>query len=201
MNFDERRVIAYCSDCQGRTQFSVVYTGEDRYERGYSINHLAIECAVCGMIMPATVDASKGINPRAKDQLCGKGFPDVPEGIASVANEAYLCGSAGALSGAVVLARAVIEATAKEQGIVSGNLLAKIEEMANRQIIREYIKDGAHEIRHFGNDIAHGDFSDVVHDADVVLALELMDAVLEEVYQAPARVQKARQRRASNAGI
>jgi len=44
-------------------------------------------------------------------------FPDVPEEIASAAEEAWLCRSAGAFRAAVALARAVVESTAKAKGI------------------------------------------------------------------------------------
>jgi len=40
--------------------------------------------------------------------------------------------------------------------------------------------------------MAHGDFIDPVTEEDSALALELMAEVLEEVFQSPARVARAR---------
>ena len=129
----------------------------------------------------------------------GRDFDDVPTHIAESASEAYRCSSIGAHRAATLMARSVIEATAKHQGITSGNLATKIDEMHNKGLIREYIRDGAHEVRYFGNDMAHGDFTDPVSADDAELALTLMSEVLEEIYQAPARVTKARQTRAAKA--
>ncbi|MEV1070867.1 DUF4145 domain-containing protein [Micromonospora parva] len=122
----------------------------------------------------------------------GKAFPDVPSHIGEAADEAYRCLSIKAFRAAALLARSAIEATAKEKGITKGGLAAKIEEMYQQQLVREYVKDAADEVRHLGNDMAHGDFVDPVEPEEAVEALALMDEVLEEVFQSPARVAKAR---------
>ncbi len=56
-----------------------------------------------------------------------KHFPDVPSPIANAAAEVHRCVSIGATRAAVGLARAVVEATAKDKGVTSGGLLAKID--------------------------------------------------------------------------
>ncbi|WP_433789308.1 DUF4145 domain-containing protein [Actinoplanes sp. CA-252034] len=128
-------------------------------------------------------------------EVGGKSFPDVPQHIGEAADEAYRCYSINAHRAATLLARSVIEATAKEMGITNGQLFSKIEALHDRGLIREYVRDGAHEVRYLGNDMAHGDFVDSIEPADTELALSLMDAVLEEIFQAPARVNAARARR------
>lgn len=119
-------------------------------------------------------------------------FPDVPEYIAEAAGEATYCQTMEAHRAAGALARAVIEATAKEKGIVGGNLHAKIEAMHAQGLLREHIKDAAHEVRHFGNDMAHGDFVDPVDADEAAEAIALMAEVLNEVFQSPAKVTRAR---------
>jgi hypothetical protein len=57
----------------------------------------------------------------------------------------------------------------------------KIAAMYEARLIREDIRDGAHEVRYLANDAAHGDFADPVPQADAELILNLMDEVLEEV--------------------
>lgn len=59
-------------------------------------------------------------------------YPDVPEAIGTSANEAHLALAANAARAAVVMARAVIEATAKDKGIKSGSLESKIEQLADQ---------------------------------------------------------------------
>ena len=127
----------------------------------------------------------------------GKDFPDVPQHIADAASEAYRCRSISALRTAVQLARSVVEATAKEKGITQGSIFSKINEMYNQRLIREHIKDGAHEVRHLGNDMAHGDFVSPVTSEETDLVLTLMSEILDEVFQSPARVAQARAARAA----
>lgn len=115
-------------------------------------------------------------------------FPNVPNHIADAATEATLCLSFGAYRAVGALARAVVEAVAKEKGITKGQLYNKIEELEAAGHVRALVKDQAHEIRHFGNDMAHGDFTDPVTKEGAEEVIELMAEILKEVYQAPARL-------------
>ncbi len=127
----------------------------------------------------------------------GKDYPDVPDAIASAASEVHGCLSIGAGRAAVGLARAVVEATAKERGITTGRLIEKIDTLKAQGLIREDTREAAHEVRLDGNGVAHGDLAEAgmsIDDAQVVVAL--MDEVLNEVYQSPARVRRVRDQRA-----
>ena len=127
----------------------------------------------------------------------GKTYDDVPPHIAGAASEAHECLSIGARRAAVLMARSVIEATAKDKGITNGRLSEKIDEMHAQGLIRELVKDQAHEVRHLGNDMAHGDFVDPVTTEEADEILELMAEVLREVYQAPARLKARKDARLS----
>ena len=122
-------------------------------------------------------------------------FPDVPEDIEAAASEAYQCLSIGAYRAAVMLARSVIEATAKAKGISKGLLWHKIEAMHRAGLVREHVKDAAHEVRHLGNESAHGDFVEPVSPEEADEVLQLMAEVLNEVFESPARVQRRRDAR------
>ncbi|MFF1358734.1 DUF4145 domain-containing protein [Streptomyces sp. NPDC058297] len=127
-------------------------------------------------------------------------FPDVPDAIAETASEAHACLSIDAYRGAVALARAVVEATAKDKGITRGNLADKIDALAAQNLIREFTRELAHEVRRGGNEIAHGDLADEpmpVDDAQAIIGL--MDEILQEVYQAPAKVRRLKQSREDRA--
>jgi hypothetical protein len=89
----------------------------------------------------------------------------------------------------------VIEATAKDKGIIKGTLEAKVDKMHDDGLVRELVKEQAHEVRHLGNDMAHGDFVDPVSEEEADETLQLMSEVLDEVYQAPARLEARRQAR------
>ena len=114
-------------------------------------------------------------------------FADVPPSVADAAAEVVLCMQAGALRGAIMLARAVIEVTAKDKGVTDGSLSQKIDQLHERGYIRTYLRDGAHEVRYTGNDMAHGDFPATISGKDAEVLLQLMREVLMEVYQDPAR--------------
>lgn len=119
-------------------------------------------------------------------------FPDVPEHVAEAATEATLCLSFGAYRAVGSLARAVVESTAKDKGILTGNLASKIDALEAAGHVRPHTRDQAHEIRHFGNDMAHGDFADPVGKEEAEEAIQLMTEVLDEVYQSPARLAKVK---------
>ncbi|MFE4962317.1 DUF4145 domain-containing protein [Streptomyces sp. NPDC056660] len=121
-------------------------------------------------------------------------FPDVPAAIESLAVEAHDCLAIMADRAAVALARAVVEASAKEKGVIRGSLIAKIDELHEQGLLRGHIKEAAHEVRFGGNEVAHGDLSPVDHEAAEEI-LTLMDEVLNDLFQSPARVARARQRR------
>ena len=115
-------------------------------------------------------------------------FPDVPDHIAQAAKEATLCLSVGAYRAVGALARAVIEATAKDKGAEGRNLENRIDALRDADHIRTHTQEQAHEVRHFGNDMAHGDFVDPVTKEEAEEVIELMAEVLDEVYQSPARL-------------
>jgi hypothetical protein len=133
------------------------------------------------------------------EKISGKQYPDVPSDIAGAASEAHRSMTVEAYRGAVILARAVIEATAKDKSIAGGTLMSKIDAMYAARLIREDIRDGAHEVRFLANEAAHGEFAESVPEADAELILTLMDEVLEEVYQSPARVARRRAARLAKA--
>jgi hypothetical protein len=122
-----------------------------------------------------------------------KDYPDVPKHIADAATEAFECHSDGHYRAAILLARSVIEATAKDKNITSVNLKSKIEEMTRQGLIRPHIEAVAHGIRGYGNDMAHGDFVAPVSAQESALVIQLMGEILDEVYQSPARLAAVQQ--------
>lgn len=122
-------------------------------------------------------------------------FPDVPKEIADTASEAHACLSIGAARGAVALARAVVEATAKAKGIKVHNIAPKITAMRDQGIISPLTEQTSHQIRKDGNSIAHGDIGEEsmsLDDAEAILTF--MDALLDEVFQRPAKLTRLSER-------
>jgi transcription-repair coupling factor (superfamily II helicase) len=125
----------------------------------------------------------------------------VPTALADAASQAHICLSAGSPIGAVVVARAAVEAVAKDHGITGGDLKTKIERMHADGHITATMRDAAMEIRFAGNEAAHGDVvaADVVEERpaieDAAEIVGLMDSILVYVYQEPARIAKIRYKR------
>lgn len=178
--FDERYLlqgVATCDSC-GRASLSLA----DRAPSGPDASN----------VLDSLDGADISWTPKKGDSPA---FPDVPDHIALAAQEAHRAASINALMAAILMARTVVEATAKSKGIKSGFLVAKIDALAAAGQIRESTKDAAHEIRHFGNDMAHGDIEDLPGADDVEEVLSLMDEVLNEVFQGPARTARIKAKR------
>jgi len=120
-------------------------------------------------------------------------FADVPKAIAITANEAHLALGARAVRASVAMARAAVEATAKDHGVKNGTLEAKIDKLAAGGHISEAMRLAAHEIRFAGNEAVHADpIDEVISFGDAREIVSLMDTVLERVYQEPAQVARIR---------
>lgn len=123
------------------------------------------------------------------------GFEDVPPEIAQTASEAHACLSIGAARGAVALARAVVESTAKAKGITDRGIGVKINALRDQGVISALTADTSHQIRDDGNSIAHGDIGDEpISQGDAEAILKFMDALLDEVFQRPALLERLKAR-------
>lgn len=131
-----------------------------------------------------------------------KTYDDVPSHISAPASEAHACHSINAYRAATLMARSVIEATAKEKGVTTGTLFQKIDALAAQGLLRAVVQDAAHEVRLFGNDMAHGDFEQDVTAEESAEVLGLMAEVLDEVFQSPTRLarRKANREAKKNSG-
>lgn len=125
----------------------------------------------------------------------GRRFEDVPSPVRGAASEAYECQSIRSFRAAILMARSVVEAVAKDQGVVDGSLVKKIDALAERGIISTLVKDTAHEIRHMGNEMAHGDFVQDVTEEECDDVLNFMSVLLDAVYQQPAKLTRFRAQR------
>jgi hypothetical protein len=146
---------------------------------------------VCGITMVGSrADAPPLVWP---ETVTTKTYPDVPKAIAAAASEAHQALGALAPLASVAMARATVEATAKERGIAKGNVQSKIDQLAKDGHISEAMRLAAHEIRFAGNEAAHGDLVDEpISIDDATEIVDLMDAILERVYQEPAKVARVR---------
>ncbi len=123
-------------------------------------------------------------------------YPDVPGRIAAAAGEANACVSIDAYIAAIILARAVIEASAKHANAGGNDLYKKIDWLGEHRLIMPAIVAAAHEVRFIGNDMAHGDFAEAVTAEDAAEVMGIMDDVLEALSSGPARTKRLAEARA-----
>lgn len=134
----------------------------------------------------------------------GREFKEVPQHIADAASEAYACFSIRSYRAAILMARSVLEASAKDKNVTNGTLASKIDALADNGVISPQIQQEAHEIRYLGNEMAHGDFTEPVSEEDADDMLGFLATFLNYVYQMPAAIrrrQEARRKRAANPNI
>jgi Domain of unknown function (DUF4145) len=186
-----------CPHCRVKSHFTSrsrdsIWIIEDQWEG--KLYRFLETCDNCEMPVCGTIgddeDSYEQVWPAGP---LGKDYPDVPTPIGNAASEAHGSLASGAVHASVIMARAVIEATAKEKGIAKGSLEFKIKQLAEHDLISEAMKSVADEIRLAGNDAAHGDFiSEEISAGDAEEIVTLMDSILERVYQEPARVERVR---------
>lgn len=195
---DDCPVVArICWSCEAFAQMEPVSGSIDLRGRPGATT-TAFSCLNCGQISISIFVNPSGSLPETlwvPSSPIGKEFTHVPEHIAGAADESHRCHSYGAYRAAVLLARSVVEATAKDKGVSQGSLVDKIDTMEARGLIRAIVKDAAHEIRFLGNEMAHGDFVEPVTEEESNEILELMGMVLNEVYQEPAKIEARRKAR------
>lgn len=111
----------------------------------------------------------------------------IPTGVAGYFQEAHDAYSVAAYRAVLLLVRSTVEASAKDKGVRTGNLFAKIDALEEQRLIRPGTKDMAHALRVLGNDAAHGDIDTVPTEEDARDALTVAQFVLDDVYVADAR--------------
>lgn len=210
---------ATCGRC-GTYSHMTAFGGGSQQNKGTEwIVESAFKCDACGRLNIGTRRLQSGVQGFATPEtnrsfwdrntsttewtptlVRGQSFPDVPTHVATPASEAHRCRSIGALMSAILMARAVIESVAKDNGITSGSLFNKIDAMHAAGLIDLFAKETAHTVRVFGNDMAHGDFTVAVDEADADGVLTFMDYILHGVYQSKAQLQRLKDSAAARAG-
>ncbi len=123
---------------------------------------------------------------------------EVPEPIRRDFEEARLCFAAGAYRACAVMARRVVEAMAEDKlgkPHKRVSLSQRIDALCKKGVIRGRLKDSADVLRTVGNDAAHADAERAVTKEDAQDVLELLSALLEQVYRHPTIAERQRRKR------
>lgn len=210
-----------CWSCKVRSQvvregdISLLRNLEPMPERD-NLFSVAMKCQWCGNMNIAIVQVSKDRTFTEVRELVDSGSkiamwrprpnsaPDLsaaPDHIAGPAREVYQARDTGAKRASILMGRAVIEAIAKDHGVTERiNLEEKIKRLHQKGIILANTADDAHEVRHLGNEMAHGDFSTEVTDEDVADIIAIMYDLIEQLYMSEARRKRLREKREARRG-
>lgn len=185
-----------CPHCKHLAQFQILHRtsrnvwSDDAFIIGY------MSCSNCGRPVALLADEKGNVTERWPLTTSTHFYPDVPTDLAAVAIEASRCLSAQAPRAAVAMARAVVEAVAKDKHAQGGNLMRKIDASAQGGHISEAMKEAAHEIRFAGNAAVHVDpVAEAVSQEEAEEIVELMSAILNRVSEEPAQIARVRARR------
>ena len=164
---------------------------------------LIYSCVNCGFPNIAEVrvtpeEARSGYDP--EDHIVrwlpiepmGKDYPNVPDVVASIANEVHKCWEIGANRAAVVLARSAVESiVADQEGTPSKKkLYERIEDLKKEGKITSRTAEAATAIRLCGNDYVHNVLEPVDGEyAEIVI--QILDSVIDDLYSNPFLVSQA----------
>lgn len=164
---------------------------------------LIYSCVNCGFPNIAEVrvtleEARSGYDP--EDHIVrwlpiepmGKDYPNVPDGIASIANEVHKCREIGANRAAVILARSAVEGIVadQEETLSKKKLYERIEDLKKAGKITSRTADAATAIRLCGNDYVHNVLEPVDGEyAEIVI--QILDSIIDDLYSNPLLVSQA----------
>lgn len=113
----------------------------------------------------------------------------VPENVESFVEEAYRCFDSDCFSAAVVMARAAIEAVAKERGATGKTLADKIRHLKELEALDNRADKMFTAIKNNGNRVAHADPGERYTKAESKMLLTVLQLVLESVYEHTALIE------------
>lgn len=164
---------------------------------------LIYSCVNCGFPNIAEVcvtpeEARSGYNPEdyivrwLPIEPMGKDYPNVPDGIASIANEVYKCREIGANRAAVILARSAVEGivTDQEEMPSKKKLYERIEDLKKAGKITSRTAEAATAIRLCGNDYVHNVLESVDREYTEIV-IQILDSIIDDLYSNPSLVSQA----------
>jgi HEPN domain-containing protein len=125
--------------------------------------------------------------------------PSIPQDVGNDYVEAIKCFDVGANKASVAMCRRALQTSLIQRGAGKGKLVEQIDELSDKGILTEDIKEWAHEIRLTGNIGAHPDQDGLkdVTPQDAEELIRFMEEFLNYVYIMPAKVAAKRARKAS----
>jgi len=121
-------------------------------------------------------------------------FPDIPEIIQNILNEAKISYSVQCYRASAVMSRRTLEAITVEKGEMTGVLATRIKNLISKGILDKTLGEWATEIRLIGNSGAHFDPIYDVEKEDANQIILFIDELIKYVYIMPAEIARRRKK-------
>jgi Domain of unknown function (DUF4145) len=130
-----------------------------------------------------------GVLPRGR----AKPMDGLPEEIADVRGEAWSCFYGGDHRASLVIGRAAVQRAVRKLGGEGRDLYHEIDDLHEKGIVTEQLKDVAHQVRSMAREAAHPDELGEVSSADASESLNFMEAFLEFTVALPERLRRLKE--------
>jgi hypothetical protein len=125
----------------------------------------------------------------------GDGSENWPKTVRKYWKQAHDSQNSENYDAASVMARSALQAVMRQQKAVGKDLYHEIEDLAQKGVLPNVIKEWSHEVRQLAKPSAHPDEDDEdVNSNDVEDVINFLDFLLEYVYDVPKRIENYRSR-------
>jgi len=118
----------------------------------------------------------------------------IPEEIRKDLDEAKICFSVNAFRACAVMCRRALQTACKTKGATKERLMDQIDELAEKGVITNDLKELAHAVRWVGNDAAHPNEKEVTKE-EAEEILHLTEQFMHVLFVAPAKVREIKEKR------
>lgn len=208
---EQKYIIEECRFCGNKTKLDIVASYVDSEEVTYydemngveleewisDTNWMIVKCCVCNNISIGTDYIDKNL-ARYDQSYFSIIYPQKTYSSYHMPKEIYkayeVALKARHLDPALCLLslRRTLEIICKQQGETSGSLIKKVENLANKGVLPNVLKDASDIVRNLGNAAAHGDnvkFSKT----EVSQMIKFVETIIEYIYILPEKIQKLNQ--------
>ena len=203
--FDDKTLKSRCISCGGERYHRVIH----KYDSSHNeFTHELIECSGCGSVSYRKTiigNSAEGVDEILFEEIHPtdrnghrnpidfKYCSVVPSNVAQLYGETISCVNEQNRILAVAGMRAIVEAICLSDGLTNGNLVSKINGLHGKGRITKQQADALHEIRFFGNSALHE--INAPKDDELILALELIEAMIDHLFIAPTTAKLLKQKR------
>ncbi len=202
--FTTPKIVMACGHCGNRTSFEIVAEHSKRYPIGIDgdkvISWRILICSTCSkptieedtQKVDRNIIASRSTNTTILYPISSIKLTNIPEKIGKKYMEALNVRKVSPGSCAVMIGR-TLEAVCNHENAQGRNLAQKLNDLALKGRIPNTLAEMAQQLRELRNLGAH-DAEDEVTEMDVPIIIDFVEAILEYLYVAPAKIEAVRMR-------